>query len=187
VTKATQGFGIEVFGRKNEQYDYDVGEDGEMETTQLDNLCFADDTALITEKPEDFLIMISDTILAVSQAGLKLSLSKCVWMTTYLMPDQFTMEVFEEVIPRFDSFILLRSKMSANPDPEPALRHRIDKAWGYVYARKDFLKKDAPFRQRMDVWNKTCVKSLLWGLEILTLSKTLITLLENEGIKWSLR
>lgn len=93
-----KGFGVRVSWQPEE---CDYGVDGQHSEV-LTNLCFADDTTLITEDPVDLQIMIEELANSLSKAGLKLSIPKTKWMTTWPISEHFYLEIEGEKLKKVE-------------------------------------------------------------------------------------
>lgn len=84
-------------------------------------------------------------------------------------------------IARVDEIILLGNVVSVNCSADSELDHRIERAWKYFWAKSSlFLNKEAKLSKRLLLWNRTVAKSLLWGMETLTLHESQLQRLNRE-------
>lgn len=147
----------------------------------LNNLCFADDQTLIAENPEDLKVMIDDVCSAISKAGLKLSLKKCTWMSSKETLEDFKITVRYVEIERVNEIVLLGNVVSTNCSADSELDHRIERAWKYFRAKSSlFMNREAKISKRLQLWNRTVARSLLWGMETLTLHESQLQRLNRE-------
>lgn len=91
--------------------------------------------------------MIEELQAAMNIAGLKLAVSKCVWMTTWPVSELFTIQVGDIVLERVEEFVLLGSNISCMCDGTVAIQHRVERAWKYFWANKSlFMNRNACVR-----------------------------------------
>lgn len=105
-------------------------------------------------------------------------------MTTWPVSDLFQIQVDEVTLERVEEFVLLGSRISCNCDATTAIKHRVERAWKYFWANKSlFQNYDASLRKRLSLWYKTCARSLIWGLETVTMTLPQMRLLEREALQ----
>jgi len=124
--------------------------------------------------------MLQDTITALKKAGLNISVPKCQWMTNAEVTSDFNLEIDGHNIEKVDTITLLGCLVSMDCDNTKEVRSRIQKAWNYFYANITlFMNKNAAMAKRIWLMNKTLMKSLLWGMETLSLTKHQMQLIDQ--------
>ena len=118
------GFGVKVHWRDAECDSLN----SEQFSQLLNNLCFADDQTLIAENPEDLKVVIDDVCSAIAKVGLKLSLTKCTWMSSKETSKDFKINVRDVRVERVNGIMLLGNVVSTNCSADSELDHRIERA-----------------------------------------------------------
>ncbi|XGW13392.1 hypothetical protein V3C99_000039 [Haemonchus contortus] len=157
---------LENIMRHLEWEDLGVNVDGRF----LHHLRFADDIVLITPNIEQAVQMLAEFDSACGKIGLRLNLTKMMFMKNGLIPDApFTLNGTN--ISECSSFVYLGQEVNMMDDLAPELCGRKRAAWGAFKNIEGVVKKTKNIRLRAHLFDTAVLPALTYASETWTLRK----------------
>ena len=151
--------------------------------TQLLELQYADDCAMVADSPESLQVALSHTSEFYAKLGLKINIGKTELIQYSPTPCQnpATLQIDDTPLKNVDSFKYLGSYIAANCQLDDEINYRIQQA-SRAYGRlrkRVFSNKNITLSTKVMVYNAVVISSLLYGSETWALYSHHSRLLKN--------
>ena len=111
--------------------------------------------------------MLDDIARMMRDIGLDISVSKLKWLSNrWANHDENSyLEYNGSRIYESEAIKILGSWFRSDLKEMTAVTHRIQCAWACYNRWSHILESNTPIKNRVTLWAKTCLRSLLWGLQ----------------------